>query len=321
MLSQVMEAAELLDSAQVTGNQIAVILNERGLDKTEVTTIRGEKGFTDFLRVQVPGTQGRSRGGIAPTLGIIGRLGGIGARPQAIGLVSDADGAIAAVSVALKLASMRTKGDPLVGDVIIATHVCPNAPTEPHEPVPFMGSPVDMATMNRHEVSPEMDAILSVDATKGNRVIKFDGFAITPTIKEGYILRISDDLLNIMEIVTGQPARIVPITTQDITPYGNTVYHLNSIVQPTTATNAPVVGVATTTSLPVPGCATGANQLSHIEQAGRFCIETAKAFGRGTCTFYDPAEYEKLILLYGNMKHLQTMGELPEKETASVKRQ
>src|SRR4030042_6726959 len=101
-----------------------------------------------------------------------------------------------------------------------------------------MGSPVDMATMNRHEVSPEMDAILSVDATKGNRVIKFDGFAITPTIKEGYILRISDDLLNIMEIVPGQPARIVPITTQDITPYGNTVYHLNSIVQPTTATNA-----------------------------------------------------------------------------------
>jgi hypothetical protein len=312
MLSQVIEAAELLDSAQVTGNQIATVLNERGLDKTEVTTIRGEKGYTDFLRVQIPGTQGRSRGGKAPTLGIIGRLGGIGARPQAIGLVSDADGAIAAVSVALKLASMRSKGDPLGGDVIVATHVCPNAPIEPHEPVPFMGSPVDMAAMNRYEVSPEMDAILSVDATKGNRVIKFDGFAITPTIKEGYILRISEDLLNIMEAVTGQPARIVPITTQDITPYGNTLYHLNSIVQPTTATDAAVVGVATTTSLPVPGCATGANQLSHIEQAGRFCIETAKAFGHGTCIFYDPAEYQRLILLYGSMKHFQTMGKPPE---------
>jgi hypothetical protein len=308
MLSQVMEAAELLDSAQVTGNQIAVILNERGLDKTEVTTIRGEKGFTDFLRVQVPGTQGRSRGGIAPTLGIIGRLGGIGARPQAIGLVSDADGAIAAVSVALKLASMRTKGDPLVGDVIIATHVCPNAPTEPHEPVPFMGSPVDMATMNRHEVSPEMDAILSVDATKGNRIIKFDGFAITPTIKEGYILRISDDLLNIMEIVTGQPARIVPITTQDITPYGNGIDHINSIMQPCTITDKPVVGVAITTESTVPGCATGASHPTDIEETTRFCVEVAKAYGKGLCRFYNEDEWRIIEKKYGALRLLQTPG-------------
>lgn len=61
-----------------------------------------------------------------------------------IGLVSDADGAITAIAVALKLADMRRNGDILDGDVIIATHICPNAPTQPHDPVPFMGSPVDM---------------------------------------------------------------------------------------------------------------------------------------------------------------------------------
>ena len=135
-----------------------------------------------------------------------------------IGLVSDADGAITAIAVALKLADMRKNGDMLDGDVIIATHICPNAPTQPHDPVPFMGSPVDMATMNKYEVDPRMDAILSVDTTRGNRVINVKGIAITPTVKEGWILRVSDDLLDIMQYVTGKMPVVVPITMQDITP-------------------------------------------------------------------------------------------------------
>lgn len=39
-----------------------------------------------------------------------------------------------------------------------------------------MGSPVDMATVNREEVDGELDAILSIDTTKGNRVINHRGF-------------------------------------------------------------------------------------------------------------------------------------------------
>jgi len=92
-----------------------------------------------------------------------------------------------ALAVALKLADMRVKGDVLDGDVIISTHICPNAPTEPHDPVPFMVSPVDMQTMNKMEVNPAMDAILSVDTTKGNKILNERGFAITPTIKDGFI--------------------------------------------------------------------------------------------------------------------------------------
>jgi hypothetical protein len=42
--------------------------------------------------------------------------------------------------------------------------------------------------------------------------------------------------------------------------------------------------------------------------AARFCIEVAKAFGRGKCAFYDAAEFERLVSLYGSMEHLQTMG-------------
>ena len=48
-------------------------------------------------------------------------------------------------------------------------------------------------------------------------------------------------------------------------PYGNDLYHLNSILQPATATSAPVVGIAITTEVPVPGCATGASHFIDME--------------------------------------------------------
>ena len=71
-----------------------------------------------------------------------------------------------------------------------------------------MGSPVDMKSLNEHEVDPRMEAILSIDTTKGNRVINQRGFAISPTVKEGYILRVSEDLLRIMEIVDQEGAAL-----------------------------------------------------------------------------------------------------------------
>jgi hypothetical protein len=308
MLKQVIEIMELLDSAKVTGREVAEYIKARGIQDIQVKRIKGEKGSTDAIKIKIPGTQGKTAGGKAPTLGVIGRLGGIGARPEQIGLVSDADGAITALSVALKLTDMQAKGDRLPGDIIVATHICPDAPTQPHKPVPFMGSPVDTATMNRHEIDPEMDAILSVDTTKGNRVANWMGFAITPTAKEGWLLRVSDSLLDIMETVTGQPPKVCPITTQDITPYGNDLYHINSLMQPTTATDKPVVGVAITTEVPVPGCGTGANHPTDIEQTARFCLEVAKQYGRGLCSFYDEVEWNNIKARYGPLKYLQTLG-------------
>ena len=104
-------------------------------------------------------------------MGILGRLGGLGARPERIGFVSDGDGALIALAVAAKLLDMQKKGDYLDGDVVISTHICPDAPTKPHKPVAFMGSPVEMSQVNKEEVDGELDAILSVDTTKGNRII------------------------------------------------------------------------------------------------------------------------------------------------------
>ena len=308
MLSQVIESHDLIDDAYVDGRKVADAFKARGLKNVETITIRGEKGKTDFVNVLIPGKNGKSVKGNAPTLGIIGRLGGIGARPERIGIVSDADGAITMLAAAFKLADMAKKGDALNGDVILATHICPDAPTQPHEPVPFMKSPVPMQEINKHEVTPAMDAILSVDSTKGNRLLNWKGIAITPTVKEGYILKVSEDLLNILSWTTGGVPRVIAITTQDITPYENGLYHMNSILQPCTATTAPVVGVAVTAESTVPGCGTGASHEVDIELAARFCIEVAKTFTEHKCGFYDKEEFNKLVSLYGEMKILQTPG-------------
>ena len=305
---QVIDAFEILDGADASGDQVGTLWSDLGIDDVTVERAHGERGFTDFVKAVIPGSAGRSSGGDAPTLGIIGRLGGLGARPEQIGFVSDGDGALTAVAAAMKLGLMAQRGDQLPGDVIVATHICPHAPVRPHDPVPFMGSPIDGAAMNAFEVDDRMEAILSVDTTKGNRIINRRGFAISPTVRQGYILRVSEDLLDIMQYTTGMPPAVFAITTQDITPYGNDVFHLNSILQPATATAVPVVGVAITAEVPVPGSASGATQLVDVEMAVRFCIEVAKFFGAGKCQFSDDAEFNHLVDLYGEMTHLQTQG-------------
>ena len=67
-----------------------------------------------------------------------------------------------------------------------------------------MDSPVEMAQVNKEELSDELDAVLSVDTTKGNRIINTRGFAISPTVKEGYILKVSESVLDIMQTTTGR---------------------------------------------------------------------------------------------------------------------
>jgi hypothetical protein len=308
LFKEIITICDLLDDPAASGQTILDLFEPFDIPRVEIEHLVGEKGSTDVVQISVPGTDGKSGGGKSPTLGILGTLGGIGARPLAAGLVSDADGALVAMAAALKLVGMAQRGDRCTGDVILATHICPHAPTQPHEPTPFMGSPVSLPQQIRAELSPDMDAVLSVDTTKGNRVINHHGFAISPTVKEGYILRVSEDLLTIMEWVTGDVPATFPVTMQDITPYGNGIYHINSIMQPSVWTDCPVVGVAPTTRMAVPGCATGANMPYGLEATTRFCIEVAKAFGAGQVKFYDPEQFALMQKLYGSMDVLRTGG-------------
>jgi hypothetical protein len=300
-MKQLIEVLDLMDDSRIDGSGIKSYLEEYGVNDCSIVTLKGEKGKTDIVRALVPGTDGKSRGGSSPTLGIVGQLGGIGARPDVRGMVSDADGAVIAVTTAAKLAQSNERGDTIPGDVLLTTHIAPDAPILPHEPVPFMISPVPIMDVLRECVDPTMDALISVDATKGNRVIKRTGFAITATVKNGWILRVSDDLVNIYERVTGEVVSVVPITMQDITPYGNNVYHINSIMQPCVMTESPVLGLATTASVPVPGSGSGANYPVALESATRYCIEIARDYTLGKCNFFDEKEYDILVKRYGNM--------------------
>lgn len=312
LFKHLMDLYEILDSPAASGESVMAHL--RSIDpacKAETYPITTPKGSTDMVRVLIPGAQGKTSGGSAPTIGLLGRLGGLGARPERIGFVSDGDGALTALACAAKLVDMHKKGDVLAGDVFISTHVCPHAPTMVHKPVPFMGSPVSTAAVNKEEVAPELDAILVVDTTKGNRIINTRGFAISPTVVRGTILNTSEDLLDIMQICTGRTPQVYAISMLDITPYGNGLYHLNSIMQPCTCTDAPVVGVAIATETAVPGCATGATRLPDLDEAGTFMIEVAKAFTAQDCRFYDGAQYDLFCQRYGSMEHLQTIGALP----------
>lgn len=312
ILKHLIEAYDLLDSPSASGETVVEYL--RSIDpncQVETYPLTGHSGSTDMVRILIPGANGKSSGGNAPTIGLLGRLGGLGARPERIGFVSDGDGALTVVACAAKLLSMRVRGDILPGDIFLSTHICPDAPTMPHEPVAFMGSPVATADINREEVTDDLDAILSIDTTKGNRIANTRGFALSPTVCQGTILPVAPDLLDLMEITTGRLPEVFALSLYDITPYGNGLYHLNSILQPATATKAPVVGVAVTTQSPVAGCATGATHLNDLDEAGTFLIEVAKAFGRQQCSFYDVEDFALFKNRYGSLEHLQTMGDLP----------
>ena len=190
----------------------------------------------------------------------------------------------------------------------IRTHICPRAGTRPHHPVPMMRSPFPMREMMSHEVDPRMDAILSVDTTRGNRLVNKRGVALTPVAKQGYLLRIPETMLDVMGWVSGELPVTLPLTTQDITPYENGLWHVNSLMQPAIVTDAPVVGVALTAQTTVPGCATGVTNAVDADVAMRFCIEIAKLYGQRAMTFFDDAEWYALQARYGSMAHLQTVG-------------
>lgn len=136
LIKQIIDVYDLLDDSRVDGRTVVDYLRtiDSGVN-AETYPLTGPRGTTHMLKVRIPGSDGKSSGGSTPTLGILGRLGGLGARPEMIGYVSDGDGALAALAIAVKLLDMKKKGDVLPGDIFISTHICPDAPTKPHDPV------------------------------------------------------------------------------------------------------------------------------------------------------------------------------------------
>ena len=87
LLRQVLELFDLLDTPNANGTTITELLKERGAAEVSVENVKGEEGDTDCVTILIKGSEGKSSGGTAPTLGIIGRLGGLGARPEVTGFI------------------------------------------------------------------------------------------------------------------------------------------------------------------------------------------------------------------------------------------
>ena len=304
---QVLEAVDLLSPPDVSGATVAQALRRHGIDDVSVVHATGVTATTDFVSCRIPGT----RPG-APAIGIIGRLGGLGARPDRQGLVSDADGGIVALATAFAIADLAAGGERFRADVRVHTHICPAATTRPHAPVPMMRSPLPAAEMMRHEVHPDMAAVLSVDTSRGNRFVNQRAVAITPVVKEGWLLPVTADVLDLVGWVTGSPPVVLPLATQDVTPQENGLWHVNSILQPATATSAPVLGVALTSETVVPGSATGVTDVPLLDAATRLCVEIAKAFTSGQLALHEQDVYRELLRRYGSMAHLQQIDPLAE---------
>lgn len=115
LLRQVIELFVCLTLLLPTAQPVTDLFKERGNVEVTVENVKGDEGDTDCVTILIKGSEGKSVGGSAPTLGIIGRLGGLGARPEVTGFVSDGDGALAALAAGLKLTEMNTKGDIMKG--------------------------------------------------------------------------------------------------------------------------------------------------------------------------------------------------------------
>jgi hypothetical protein len=97
---------------------------------------------------------------------------------------------------------------------------------------------------------------------------------------------------------------IVPLFTQDVTPPGNGVHRIYSIMQPATLSGAPVIGVALLSPVVAGGASTGVTDEHDLAAAGRFVVEVAKEFSNGALPFYYEDEFRKLVELYGSLTRL-----------------
>ena len=71
-LKQVLEILDLLECAVIEKEIVENYFLGKGLDEQNLVLqpVKGEKGETTFIKIQIHGTNGRARGGQSPTLAL-----------------------------------------------------------------------------------------------------------------------------------------------------------------------------------------------------------------------------------------------------------
>ncbi|BAB67660.1 DUF1177 domain-containing protein [Sulfurisphaera tokodaii] len=242
---------------------------------------------------EVPYIKVLYKGGGKDKIEILGRLGAIQMINTNKGLVSDADGAIITLTTLFELLDLMDKGIVFDIDIVFVTNLATKAKLIPHKPFDFMVPLMGLDDALKIEVDPTASFILSIDSTKGNRLAKYDDFALTHVIKDGYILKLHDNVIDIYNRVTEHEIYMVPLTTGDLTPLDYNVYHISTLISPWLYTSSPVIGLATVSKQVIPGYDTGVQNLTMFEHASRFCVELIKYLEKGG-KVYDENELMEL---------------------------
>ncbi|BCU71595.1 DUF1177 family protein [Stygiolobus caldivivus] len=276
--------------------KILEIIKNRGVEVEEINLKANNEDVT-YLRFYVKNSKNR-------TVEVLGRLGAVQIN-NSIGLVSDADGAIVSLTVLLELLNLIENGFNIPINVTVITNVSTNAMLIPHQPFYFMVPLVGLEEAIKYEVDKKADTLISIDSTKGNKIAKYNDFAITHVIKEGYILRVTEEIIDIYTRVTNHEPYFIPLTTGDLTPLSFKVYHISTtLVSPWIYTDAAVLGVATVSAYPVPGYATGVMDINMLEHASRFILELIKYLNDKNLVYYDD-ELKELKEKIGNSNLLR----------------
>ncbi|BFI75933.1 DUF1177 domain-containing protein [Sulfurisphaera ohwakuensis] len=242
---------------------------------------------------EVPYIKVLYKGGGKDKIEILGRLGAIQMVGTNKGLVSDADGAIITLTTLFELLDLMDKGVAFNIDILFVTNLATKAKLIPHKPFDFMVPLMGLDDALKIEVDPTASFILSIDSTKGNRLAKYNDFALTHVVKDGYILKLHDNVIDIYNRVTEHEIYMVPLTTGDLTPLDYNVYHISTLISPWLYTSSPVVGLATVSKQVIPGYETGVQNLTMFEHASRFCVELIKYLEKGG-KVYDENELMEL---------------------------
>jgi len=280
MLKTLMEVIDLLESKNPLER-----VKERLKGKIEYEEV--QVGEVTFLKALYEGKEKKNK------IEILGRLGSIQMEGVNKGLVSDADGAIMSLTTLLELLNLREKGIEFNIDVLFVTNLSTRAKLIPHKPFNFMVPLVGLDDALKVEVDPSASLVVSIDSTKGNRLAKFDDFALTHVIKDGYVLKLHDNVIDIYNKVTGHEIYMVAVTTGDLTPLDYNVHHISTLVSPWLYTNSPVIGLATVSKQVIPGYETGVMNVDMLEHASRFCLELIKYVEKGG-KVYDEEELAEL---------------------------
>ncbi|BCU66904.1 hypothetical protein HS7_03410 [Sulfolobales archaeon HS-7] len=262
----------------------------------------------DALKKEIPGLQVMEKGevsfikykyGDGKPIEILGRLGAVQMKGE-YGLVSDADGAIVALTVLLELLNLKRKGISIPGSVVISTSISLDAGLIEHKPFKFMVPKIGLEDALPIEVERDAELVISVDSTKGNNLVKFDDFALTHVVFGGYLLRLRDEVIELYKRVTGHEIYMLALTTGDLTPMEFKVNHVSTLVTPWLYTNSPLIGLATVSKQVIPGYVTGVQDFLMLERSARFCLEMIKYVGKGGKVYYEEELSELLSKLGDN---------------------